>query len=364
MMILSSLIVKEWFKSFIGAVVVLFLLITTSDLINGFLQGKDVARVFLEYSLKMPDLLGKMFPICCLIGTLFSLNKLKAHSELISILAAGYSYRKIYLLIGACASVVVALQFYNLGFLEPIANAVKRQHIQKSRMSEGRYLTRSSIDGGKFWYKSDNYFASFTYFDKKQSLLKDFDIYYFNISHKSEKILKSSSAVFNPQGQWTLKDVTELNLLDDLTFPLKTHKPEQILSLKELPEDFEEFEADLTTLSFFKLYQFVKKLSKTGISVNEYEIILLNKVFLSFICLVFALIPLSSIFNPNRRSSSFGKNVVQALLITIVFWVLYSSTVAFGNAGGISPLLATGIVPFTFFSFVIWTYFKNRKLSI
>lgn len=363
-MILSSLIVKEWFKSLIGAIVVLFLLITTTDLINGFLQGKEISRVLLEYILKMPDLIGKMLPICCLVATLFSLNKLKAHSELISILAAGYSYQRIYCLIGICASIVVALQFFNLGFLEPIANSVKRQEIQKSRMSEGRYLTRSSIAGGKFWYKSHNYFASFTYFDRKISSLKDFEIYYFNKDHKSEKILKSSEAIFNLQKQWTLKNVTEITLLDNPTFPLETHKNDQALTLQEAPEDFGEFEADLTTLSFFKLYQFVIRLSKTGINVSEYQIILLNKVFLSFICLVFALIPLSSIFNPNRRSSSFGKNVVQTLLITIVFWVLYSSAVAFGNSGNVPPWLATGAVPVGFLSFVLWTYFKNRKLSI
>ena len=47
MMLLSGMIVKEWFKSLFGALVVLFLLITTADLINGFLQGKEVAKVFL-----------------------------------------------------------------------------------------------------------------------------------------------------------------------------------------------------------------------------------------------------------------------------------------------------------------------------
>jgi lipopolysaccharide export system permease protein len=116
-MIISSLIVKEWFKSLIGAIVVLFLLISTADLLNGFLQGKDASRVLLEYALKMPDLMGRMFPICCLVASLFSLNKLKAHAELISILAAGYSYLRIYTLISLCALSVVGVQVFHLGFL-------------------------------------------------------------------------------------------------------------------------------------------------------------------------------------------------------------------------------------------------------
>jgi lipopolysaccharide export system permease protein len=364
MLILSSLIVKEWFKSLLGAIVVLFLLITTADLINGFLQGKEISRVFLEYLLKMPDLMGKMLPICSLVATLFSLNRLKAHSELISILAAGVSYFKIYLLIGSCGLFMVALQFYNLGFLEPIANKVKRQEITKSQKSEGRYLTRSSLEGGKFWYKSQNYFASFTFFDRSSSSLQNFEIYFFNDEHKSAKILKSKEAIYNGRNKWILKNVTELSNLDQAVFPIQADQKEHEITLQEIPEDFGEFEADLTTLSFFKLYQFVRRLSKTGINVNEYQIILMNKIFLSLICFVFALLPVSSIFNPNRRSSSFGKNVVQTLLITVIFWILYSSSVAFGNSGTLPPILATGIVPTLFFSFVLWTYFKNRKLSI
>jgi lipopolysaccharide export system permease protein len=364
MLILSRIIVKEWFKSLLGAILVLFMLISTADLINGFLQGKDFSQVVLEYSLKMPDLMGKMFPICCLVATLFSLNKLKSHAELISILAAGFSYLKIYLLIGFCALFMVGLQFVNLGFLEPFANKVKRQEIQKSRMSEGRYLTRSSLEGGRFWYKSQDYFASFSYFDRKKNTLNDFEIYYFTPQHTSTRILRSSRARFEQNELWRLEDVTELSSLTGNTFPQEVKKAHLTLQLNEEPEDFGEFEADLTTLSFFKLQRFIIRLSKTGINISEYQIILLNKVFLSFICLVFALIPVSTIFNPNRRSSSFGKNVVLTLLVTVVFWVLYSSSVAMGNAGTLPPLLATGIIPFCFFGFVLWTFLRNRKLAI
>jgi lipopolysaccharide export system permease protein len=364
MLILSRILIKEWFKSLVGAVTILFLLITTADLINGFLQGKDFSRVLLEYSLKMPDLMGKMLPICCLVASLFSLNKLKAHSELISMLAAGFSYTKIYSLVGMSALVVVVIQFLNLGYLEPFANKVKRQEIQKSRKSEGKYLTRSSIEGGRFWYKTKNYFASFSYFDRKTNSLQDIELYFFGENSLGEKILKASRATFKENGVWKLSDVTELTQLDSKTFPEQRRQQEMDVPLQERLEDFGEFEADLTTLNYFKLSQFISRLGRTGINVAEYEILLLNKVFLSFICLIFALLPLSSVFNPNRRSSSFGKNVVQTLMVTVIFWVLYSSAVAMGNSGSLPPLLATGIVPLGFFVSVLWTFMKNRKLSV
>jgi lipopolysaccharide export system permease protein len=363
MLILSHLIVKEWFKSLVGAVTVLFLLISTADLINGFLQGKDAMRVLLEYALKMPDLMGKMFPICCLVATLFSLNKLKGHAELISILAAGYSYRKIYFLIATCALSVVVLQFLNLGFIEPFANKIKRQEIQKSRKSEGKYLTRSSIEGGRFWYKTQAYFASFAYFDRRTKSLRDLEIYFYSPEYNGQKIIQASNAFFISSGLWSLTNVTQLSSLDTPTFPLQSGTSSLNLKLTESPEDFGEFEADLTTLNFLKLRQFIKRLKKTGINIAEYEILLLNKLFLSLVCLVFALIPVSTIFHPNRRSDSFGKNVVLTLLFTIAFWVLYSGAIAFGNNGSVNPWLATGIIPSLFFCLVMWTYWKNRNLS-
>ena len=364
MLILSKIILKGWFKSLLSAVVVLFLLITTADLINGFLQGKDGARVLLEYALKMPDLMGKMFPICCLVASLFSLNNLKGHSELIAILAAGYSYQRIYLLISGCALIMVFTQFMNLGYLEPYANKVKRQEITKSRDSEGRYLTRSSVEGGKFWYKTGHYFASFTFFDRKNLALNNFEIFYFNEDHFGTKIIQSKNATYQPASKnWLLTEAIETIGLHRATFPLQQLPGEITLNLQEVPEDFGEFEADLTTLSFVGLYRFVNRLAKTDLNISEYEIILWNKVFLSLTCLIFARIPVSTIFNPNRRSSSFGKNVAFTLLTTVVFWVLYTSAVALGNSGTLTPIVATGIIPMILLSYVLWTFNKNRKLS-
>lgn len=364
MLILSQILLKSWFKSLLTAVIVLFLLITTADLINGFLQGKDFAQVLLEYALKMPDLMGKMFPICCLIASLFSLNNLKAHSELIAILASGYSYQRIYTLIGGCALFVVFIQFINLGYLEPYANKVKRQEITKSRDSEGRYLTRSSIEGGKFWYKTSKYFASFTFFDRKSLSLNDFEIYYFTPDQLGSKIIQSKKATFQPDTKkWLLTQAREIHSLHQLSFPVQNDIGDMLLNLQEVPEDFGEFEADLTTLSFVGLYRFVSRLAKTDLNISEYEIILWNKVFLSITCFIFALIPVSTIFNPNRRSSSFGKNVAFTLLTTIVFWVLYTSAVALGNSGNLPPLVATGIIPIILLSYVLITFHKNRKLS-
>jgi lipopolysaccharide export system permease protein len=173
MFLLSKIIAKEWFKSLIGAVVVLFILITVGDIVNGFLRSYSAKRVFIEYILKMPDLMGKMLPISSLLATLFSINKLKSHAELIAILAGGYSALKVYLLVFICSLTIGLAQFINLGFLLPKANLIKRSQFEKSKANESKYLARSKLGGtGLLWYKSENYFSSFKAYDRVNKVLQ------------------------------------------------------------------------------------------------------------------------------------------------------------------------------------------------
>jgi len=363
MFILSKIIAKEWFKSLLGAIVVLFILITVGDIVNGFLRGYEARRVLLEYILKMPELMSKLIPICSLLATLFSLNKLKGHSELVAILAGGYSAAKIYFLILCCSLSVATFQFINLGYIVPNANKIKRSQFEKSQRNESKYLARSRIGGaGLLWYKSSNYFTSFSAFDRINKELKNISIYFYNKEGKLESIYKSKTASYKKDNQWKLKEITIMTYLDGESFPQITKKHEILVNLKERPLDFGQFESDITTLNYFDLSRFISKLNNTGINSSEYKIMLYEKLSLSLICIIFALFPAAGVFSPNRRSSSFGKSVVFTLIFTIAFWGVYSAVIALGNSGKLPPLIATMGIPFIFVIYIVWTYQQQRKL--
>jgi lipopolysaccharide export system permease protein len=364
MFLLSKIIAKEWFKSLIGAVVVLFILITVGDIVNGFLRSYSAQRVFIEYILKMPDLMGKMLPISSLLATLFSINKLKSHAELIAILAGGYSALKVYLLIFLCSLSIGLVQFINLGFLLPEANLIKRSEFEKSKKNESKYLARSKLGGtGLLWYKSENYFSSFKAYDRVNKALKDVTFYFYNDSGKTTSIYKAKSAKFIKDFKWEFDDLSILQFLDGHDFPKVNAIRKLLVTLKEQPSDFGQFESDITTLSFFSLYRFISRLKNTGINSSEYEIMLYEKVSLSLICIIFSLFPLASVFTPNRRGSSFGKSVVLTLIFTIGFWLIYSSVIAMGNNGSLPPIIATMGIPSIFIIYILNTIRVHRSLK-
>lgn len=363
MFILSKIIAKSWFKSLIACLIVLFLLITVGDVINGFLRGWETKRVFLEYFLKLPFWFTKLLPICALLSTLFAINSLKTHSELIAILSGGFGANKIYKLVLIFSFSITFIQFINVSFIHPLANKIKRQELERSSKSESRYLARSTIGNtGIMWYKSEGYFSSFVGFDRKTSELKNLSIYYLNDSGLIDSVFKAKSATYSKNSFWNLKDLKIYQNLSDENFPLVKSEESLIISLQEKPNDFIQFESDITTLNIFKLYGFISTLKSTGINYVEYEMMYLEKIANCIICIIFALFPLMTIFNPNRRNSSFGKSILLTLSFTIAFWGVFSATMSLGTNEKLPPIVATMVIPFIFSLIIGKTYFKNRKL--
>lgn len=363
MYLLSQIISKEWFKALFGSIVVLFLLITVGDIINGFMRGYTFNYILLNYFLKLPALLGKLLPIACLISSLFALNKLKNQSELMAILSSGFSAGRIYLLVLVCSIIIALFQVFNLGYIEPKANKIKRAEFEKSRKQESKYLARSKVGrSGLLWYKSGNYFTSFQAFDRDRNALKNIKIYYQNNNGHLQTVYEAKKAIFIEENLWELHNVKILSLLDDKIYPTLQLKEKMSIPLKEVPADFDQFESDITTLALLDLASFVTRLEQTGINTSEYKVMLYEKLSLAFICIVFSLFPVSIVFKPNRRADGFGKNVVITLTFTVVFWLLYTSSVSMGTQGKLPPLLATMGIPIIFLTYIIFVFNKNRSL--
>jgi lipopolysaccharide export LptBFGC system permease protein LptF len=267
----------------------------------------------------------------------------------------------VYCLLAQC--LLPFFQFINIGFVLPSANKTKRKYFEKSIRSEGKHLARSTIGGSKFlWYKSQNYLASFVAFDRKNSSLKNVSFFFFNKEHKMTTLYRSISATYLKDGLWELERPLIIDALNGEGFPSMQQDQNLTLGLNEKPEDFSEFESDLTTLNVFELFRFVGRLKQTGLNASEYQVMAYEKISLSLICIVFGLFPAFGAASPNRRVNTLGKSIFFTLIFSVMFWVIYSSVITLGNSGKLHPLIATMIIPLLFAVQIAWTYSKHRKL--
>ncbi|WP_127715548.1 LptF/LptG family permease [Halobacteriovorax sp. HLS] len=367
MNIIRKLILKEWFRFFAGAVIALFLLISVANLISGFLRGNVTAlEVVINHFIEIPDYLNKIFPVSCLMASLFSINKLKTRSELTAIFAAGYS-RKNYIIDLTLASLLVTfIQFATTSFVGPFVKSHRETFIQgsshKFRNLRSQGLKSSTIGSGKMWYKSDDYFISFTNYDSVKKEIFNVSLYRLSVDSYLEEI-ETINKVSYQNGLWVSDKQSSLKKLNQKSFPKIENLSKIPVNINETPDDLSQIEADITILNIFNLWQYIKQLQSSGINISEYMVLFYDKFSNSIICIIFTILASVSIFNPNRRSSSFGNNIALVFFFTILYWLIYSYLLELGNNAKLSPLVATFSVPALFTVLLIIIFSKNRKLA-
>lgn len=365
--LIRRLIVKEWSLFFFSACAILFLLISVANILSGLLRGNVTpSEVFLNHLIDLPNLFIKIFPVASLIASLFSINKLKNRSELSAIFSSGFSRRAFVSTIVVIASFVAILSFFTSGYLQPYLRSKKEFFLDESagkfRNLSGKGLKASTVGSGRMWFKSDSYYFSFLLFDKSKNILTGVDAYFFNSNYKIATRLSAEIASYKSGNLWELTNGIGITHLDGEDYPAREVFAKKEVILKETPSDFKQLESDITTLRFTDLYAYVKKLKKFKISTAEYEVMLFDKIASSFACILFALIASVGVFNPNRRSSSFGATIFGIFSFTIFYWLVHSYALELGQNNKLHPFIACFGVQILFGVFLSLYFYHHRRL--
>jgi lipopolysaccharide export system permease protein len=368
MAIIRQLITREWLRFFVSSLVVLLLLLTVGNLVSGFLRGNvSHKEVLLSYLIQLPTFITQVTPVSCLIASLFSINKLKNRNELTAIFAGGYSRQSFFYDLLQVSIYVALFQFLMSAYVTPLFKAQRHNLLEgsigKFRSLNKQGLSASTIGSGKIWYKSNGYYFAFSHFDTKTDQLINVSVYNYDQYYKLKSVAQIKSLTYSHDSkEWIPQGHVKYTNLNEPSFPniVKISEP---LKLKEEISDFKQIEADITTLSFMRLLNYISQLNESGINVGEYLVVFYKHISDSLICIVFALLAAIPVFNPNRRNSSFGKSATFVFIFTILYWLVQSYFIELGKNLKISAVVACFSMPFLFSVFIASVFYKNRKLA-
>ncbi len=367
MFTLRKLILKEWFIFFFGAAIVLLMILSLGHVLNGLLKASnDFKSIFTDLGLEIPTFLVKIFPVSCLVASLFSINKLKSRNELTSIFASGFSRRQFVILIGFAGVLVGFALFMINGYLVPFAKHKQALIISRAASAANpsvkNPISINALQSGRIWFKSQGYFFSYSSFDARSNTIYDLSLYYYDKTFHHSEQFSARTASFLSENKWLLSDGVHITNLENTTFPTpKTFTKEEVV-LNETVSDFKKINADISTLNIWKLYDYINVLRVNKINDNEYFVTFLDKFASGFTCLVLAILASIALFNPNRRNSSFGANIALVLSFTFIYWFIYSYFMTLGQTSKISPYYATFSVPFVFVIYLTFYFIYHRKL--
>lgn len=369
MLIITRIIARAWIKFFIGSNAILFLLLSLGHLINSLLRDVDDLKTSLYLLLlEIPVYAIKIIPISSMVASLFSINFLKSKNELVAIFASGYSRRHFIISLIMLSTVVGIFLFYINAYIAPFS---KHKHNElrgiksatDSTFNAHKDFPASAISSGKIWFRTQDYFFSYGSFDRSSNTLYGLNLYYYNNKNHLIKEVSAAYAENIQNNSWRLFKVITIDRMDELKqFPLYKYSDQEVTTLNESLKDFHQINSDIATMNIWKIYSYIKVLQENKVNDSEYSVTFWEKFSTSSMCVLLTLIASVSLFTPNRRGSSFGKNVAFVLGFAFFYWFVASYLFTLGQTNKIPALTATFGLPTLFTLYLISIFIYHRRL--
>lgn len=340
MKILHRYLLGQFARNFFLALTVLtflFLIVDFFDRIDNISRVETtVATTVTYFVLKIPLMISLMFPLAMLAATLFTIGLLAKNSELTAMRATGVTVlwlgRPLFIF-GLFVSIAALLLNE---FVVPGAQRRVREIYNIDIMRKDEKGTYSQND---FWWRDENSLYSVAMFDSRSNTLHDlskFDLNSnFDISLRDDA---QTAKWIDPQLKWSMRNITEIR------FPNRgdpeTRKLHSLpLVIPQRPEDFYDVERDASSMSFSRLRKFIKEQSRNGVAVTGYYADLYEKFSFPFISTILVLVAFPFMVRP-ARTSALASNFFFGLVFCFLYYVIHSTSLAFGRAELIPPLIS------------------------
>jgi len=336
--ILDRYVLREFLKILmlvLISVMTLFIIVDYTEIARDVREnGIQFHTLFSYYRFYIFQVLNLTIPISVLVATLVAFGILSKNNEVTALKAGGVSLYRVALPIIAIAAAISVVSYFILDFVLPYSN---QRVATIKRKIEGKRPVAASAQ--KLWfYGKGRYLINFLSYNKERQELSQVQIFEFHPTEfRLTRRVYSNIARWNGRA-WAFKDGWIRSFLEDgtstyapITAPLALYYP-------ETPEDFETEVKAPDQMTFAQLHRYIETIRKTGYGADDLAVKLYSKTSWPAISLVMALIALPFAFKIGRRGALYGIGI--ALVLGIVYWMIFAIFTKFGEVGNLPPILA------------------------
>ena len=360
--ILDRYIIGKFLSTFFFTVLIfslVSLIIDFSEKIERFIES-DISKMEITFEY-FPSfllfILGFLWPMLTLIAVIFFTSRMANNSEVISILNAGVSFRRLlrpYLITAGFLSVLYVI---GLNFLIPAGNA-HRGYLDRTYFARSRDVGKTA---NVHMFVAPNTKVFMTHFSKRDSTARNFRIEYI-VDNELRRLTKARSARFVPgdPSVWRLSnyeqrnfDGTEEELVLGGRATLDT-----VLNID--PVDFVDYKEQQSAMSTPELLTYLRKQRERGAgNIRRYEVELARRSAEPFTIFILTLIGVAVAGRKTRG----GMGVQLAIGIVIgalfVFLSRFASTIS--SSANLPVYLGMWMPNLIFFAAALYLVAKAQR---
>ncbi len=341
--ILDQLVARSFLKvffSFILGAPFLFILVDVTENLQDYLgQGLTWGEVGMAYLCKLPQFIQWSFPIAALVSSVFTVQTMTLHKEIVAAKAGGISFHRVILPI---LFLGVALTVVALG-LEEVVPQTNRRAAEILRQESIRRVWRNN-----FVYQGENgRNFSVQRLNAEEGTLTGVVMETVKPgSSRPTTHLTAQRAQYEPETGWTFHDGFYRVFLDDGEQVASQFQRFQVKGFTEKPEDLLDEPRKPEEMNRAEMGRLADIIERSGGEPHKLRVDRAEKIAVPVATLVIILFGAPLATSPKRGGTAFGIGV--ALLSTIFYMLLFRISGAVGETGAIGPLTAAWLTNLVF----------------
>jgi lipopolysaccharide export system permease protein len=334
-------IIKKFLGTFfysIALLTIVIIIFDVSEKIEDFLEKEaPLYEIVFSYYLNfLPYFVNLFSYLFVFITVIFFTSKLAANTEIIAILSAGISFRRLLRPYLISAALLGALSFVLANFVIPHTNIEMRVFKQKyldnlhKEMGENIHF---QINKGTFVYMERFHRSSGTAHKFSMETLDSLG----QLSYK----LNTDKAVFDTlTNKWKLVNYYE-RYIDSLHEELIIGN-EKDTTIALSPKDLIVIKEDYEEMDFFEIRAFIKTQKLKGSpNVVNYEIEVHKRIAFPFAAIILTIIGVS--LSSRKVRGGIGMHLGLGIALTFIYILFMQFTTVFAVSGNLNPVIAAWI---------------------
>lgn len=352
-------IIKKFLGTFFYAIALLTVIIIIFDVsekIEDFIEKKaPLSEILFSYYLNfLPYFVNLFSYLFVFITVIFFTSKLASNTEIIAILSAGISFRRLLRPYLISASILGALSFGLANFVIPHTNIEMRIFKQK-------YLDNLQKDMGEniHFQMSKGTFVYMERFNMQSGSAQKFSLEQMDSNGQLIYKLNTERAVYDTiNDKWQLINYYEryiagldekliVGQIKDTTLAIV---PKDLIVIKEAYEE----------MDFFEIREFIAKQKLKGSpNVMTYEIEMHKRIAFPFAAIILTIIGVS--LSSRKVRGGIGMHLGLGIALTFIYILLMQFTTVFAISGDLSPSIAAWLPNFIYVFIALYLLKKAPK---
>ncbi len=327
-----------FWSAFIAGLLIFVTLFLASDAMSTFLRYADAdsSQLIRYYLYYLPEIIHKMWPVACVVGTVMTISSLNKGSELIALFAAGLSLFRIARMI-IISIVVLSIADYLVSdqLLPSFTKQKNFTFYNEISKNPGKFQT---IKTDRIWYRSKNTIFNIKTVNAEGNLAQGLTLYFFDNQWNLIQLLTAKSVILDG-ANWTLKNGSISVFNTGSSFPLNDNFKEKKIAMSEDAQDLRSTGQTSDLLTQAELAQFIGRNKEAGLDTVRYEVEYHVKFSFALAGLVMSLLALPFCVG-QARGGGMVKNVGITLGLVMAYWILHSSSQTLGQHGSLPPIIS------------------------